>query len=103
MRPCKCGKCRLCWLVKHRPEYAAKFGEPAPTEVLPLAGSRPARLHLRMVCEHMGNRLEVCHTCNDDSRHVYECDLHGRCTRGIVSDKVRSCLTCPDWQLPELR
>ena len=26
MRPCVCGKCRLCWLAEHDPRYAALWG-----------------------------------------------------------------------------
>lgn len=48
------------------------------------------------VCEHEGNVLEWCHQCSGELKHVRECDLHGKCTRGYVSDKVRACAECAD-------
>lgn len=66
---------------------------PAPVRVpVPLAVLRPP-------CEHEGQTLELCHTCKgaDESRHVRECALHDdKCTRAVVSAKVRACATCPD-------
>ena len=92
-RPCKCGKCRLCWLIANRPEYAIKFKEPVP--------NTPAALHsgLRLPCIHMGPVLEWCTTCGDGSRHVRDCAIHERCTQGLVSGNVQSCLTCPDYEM----
>jgi hypothetical protein len=49
-------------------------------------------------CVHEGNVLERCHTCGGEARHVRECDLHGKCTRGFVSNKVQSCSRCPDYK-----
>lgn len=41
--------------------------------------------------------LEWCTSCNGDRKHVRDCDRHDRCTRGFVSDRVRSCDRCPDF------
>lgn len=46
-------------------------------------------------CVHEGNILEWCHTCNGEKRHVRECDHYDdKCTRALVSHKVRACVTC---------
>jgi len=45
-------------------------------------------------CGHEGPILEWCNTCNGEMKHVRECDLYDKCTRGYVSDKVRSCDRC---------
>lgn len=45
-------------------------------------------------CVNEGAILEWCNTCNGESRHVRECDIYDKCTRGYVSNKVRSCVRC---------
>lgn len=54
-------------------------------------------------CEREGAVLEWCHTCNGELKHVRECDLYERCTRGFVSDKVRACSTCGDHTALQVR
>ena len=54
-------------------------------------------------CIHEGAVLEWCTTCQGDGKHVRDCDVHERCTRGLVSEKVRSCTTCADYQSPAVR
>lgn len=52
---------------------------------------------LRPKCRHEGTILEWCHACQSEARHVRECEKHDtKCTRGLVSTLVRSCLNCPD-------
>lgn len=50
-------------------------------------------------CRHEGNVLDRCHTCPAaaEGKHVRECDVHERCTRAYVSDRVRSCDRCGDF------
>lgn len=57
-----------------------------PAKVVPGRRSLP--------CIHEGAVLEWC-TCNDEARHVRDCDKHERCTRG--PGKLRSCATCSDY------
>lgn len=74
------------------PEHAGKAPRRAPPP-------RPVALPVLAPCVHEGQLLELCHTCKgaDESRHVRECDLYGdKCTRAVVSAKVRACATCPD-------
>lgn len=81
------GACATC------ASHSARTGATAKVE-LPV---------LRDPCAHEGNVLETCHTCKgaDESRHVRECAKHDtKCTRAVVSDKVRACATCPD-HVPE--
>lgn len=57
-----------------------------PAKVVPGRRSLP--------CIHEGAVLEWC-TCNDEAKHVRDCDKHERCTRG--PGKLRSCATCSDY------
>lgn len=91
-----CGSCRVCWLVANTVEYAELYGAHPPVS------PQPIRVELRTICVCMGARLESCPTCSDDSRHVYDCDLHERCTRGIVGGHIKSCMQCSDWR-PEVK
>lgn len=45
-------------------------------------------------CTNEGAVLEWCNTCNGESKHVRECDVYDKCTRGYVSSKVRACVIC---------
>lgn len=56
--------------------------------------SQDVRKLYNLPCINEGNILEYCNTCNGESRHVRECDIHEKCTRGFVSNKVRSCVKC---------
>lgn len=63
-------------------------------------------------CKHGGTDkdiIERCPLCQDGTRHVRECEVHGRCTHLHVSPKVMDCLRCqrehlgfepdvPDWR-----
>jgi hypothetical protein len=49
-------------------------------------------------CIHEGAVLEWCNTCNGDMKHVRDCDIYEKCTRGNVSDKVKACVDCKDYQ-----
>ncbi|MDY3555298.1 hypothetical protein R5W24_004439 [Gemmata sp. JC717] len=70
------------------------------------AASAGARTSLPLLtrgpCHHeTGAVLEYCTTCNEEARHVRGCDLHERCTRGYVSDKVQACDRCPQYTAAE--
>jgi len=52
-------------------------------------------------CIHEGSVLEWCTTCSGDKaelRHVRDCEIHERCTRGRVNEKTAACSVCPDWK-----
>jgi hypothetical protein len=52
-------------------------------------------------CVHEGAVLEYCKTCNGsraEGRHVRDCDLHEKCTRGYVSHAVKWCGRCSDYK-----
>lgn len=49
-------------------------------------------------CIHEGAVLEWCNTCNGEMKHVRDCDIYEKCTRGKVSDKVKTCVECNDYQ-----
>lgn len=49
-------------------------------------------------CVHEGAIIEFCPTCSGELRHVRDCAIHDRCTRGVVSAAVRACATCADYQ-----
>lgn len=78
--------------------------KPPTQEPAPAAGGgfAPPAKCARPPCRHEGAIVEHCKSCHRDKegRHVRDCDLHDRCTRTRVSDKVRSCDRCPDY-LPE--
>jgi hypothetical protein len=66
-----------------------RIGDPAPQVQTPAPHPLP--------CIHEGAVLEWCNTCSGELRHVRDCDLHERCTRGVVGETVRSCATCGDY------
>jgi hypothetical protein len=88
-------QCRPCWEYAHVKSCQAAAGLPQ-TGVYATRAEAFAPIRSPLVCIHEGAILEYCHSCNGEAKHVRECDLHGKCTRGVVSDKVRSCSTCPD-------
>lgn len=52
-------------------------------------------------CIHEGAVLEHCHSRKGElaePRHVRDCDLHDKCTRGFVSNRVTWCGRCPDYK-----
>lgn len=78
-----------------RPNAARPTPEPRPIP-LPVLYERPP-------CAREGAVLEFCPTCNKgagERRHVRDCDVHGKCTRGPVSGKIKSCDTCDDYTHP---
>lgn len=88
--PCKCGNCRLCWLVKHRPEYAEKFNEEVPVEIVSLITEM-------YDCIHFGERIGKAVKCMDgcvreDARvSVFSCALFGECTKLLRGEKIPHC------------
>lgn len=62
-----------------------------------VAPVQPA-LRRPLPCKHLGAVVEWCNSCGGGMRHVHDCDLHERCTRGRVSSNVRSCEDCGDYQ-----
>lgn len=58
---------------------------------------RPSRRSLP--CVHEGDVIEPCRSCGGgDSRHVRECDRHGRATRVEAGKGVAVCGTCADYE-----
>lgn len=52
-------------------------------------------------CIHEGAVLEYCKSRHGElaeARHVRDCDIHEKCTRGFVSNLVQSCSKCPDYK-----
>ncbi len=48
-------------------------------------------------CINEGAILEYCYKCNGEIKHVRECEIYERCTRGEVSTKVQACITCENY------
>jgi hypothetical protein len=64
---------------------------PAPQPTVPADPPAPERGE----CVHIGKRLRQlpgCGTCQ-----VYQCDVHGECTRRTRVADVQGCDRCPDW------
>ncbi len=75
-------QCWVCW-TQHR--------TPTPT--------RPSSART-LPCTHEGAVLEFCTSCSPEAgelRHVRDCDKWERATRRHVSDAVRSCSNCADY------
>lgn len=100
---------KLIELAQHDQRYLALL----PAELRPLVhfkGTKPKPklaqalqpLH-SLPCIHEGNILEWCHSCpaTAETKHVRECDIYGKCTRGFVSDKVKACARCDDYATEE--
>lgn len=106
--------CPVCWRAAHDGYYQRKWGLPvtSPERVqrptrrgsvrfrIPDRKSRPAAKPspLSLPCISEGNILERCHKCGAGGKHVRECDEFDKCTREVVSDKVRACATCSRWR-----
>lgn len=56
------------------------------------------RTRYTLPCVKEGAIIEWCNTCNGEMRHVRECDVHEKCTRGLVSQKVKACVRCEDYE-----
>lgn len=56
----------------------------------------------RGICSHRGELIEVrkCDLCGIKGQQfeVFACNLHGECSAGRKHSKVKSCLTCQDWE-----
>ncbi len=85
---CDCAVCRQ-W----RATSAALFARVARSAAPPAA--RPRRQRRDVPCVHEGQVIERCPWGNED-RHVRDCDLYDRCTRG--TSRIQSCAACPDYQ-----
>lgn len=96
-RPCQCdrceklgpyraGDCALCWNWHNSPRYRAHWSR-APIPPRPRRHPVP--------CVHEGQVIERC-PFGDEARHVRDCDIHDRCTRGL--SRIRSCADCPDYE-----
>lgn len=48
-------------------------------------------------CTKEGAVLEWCNTCNSGARHIRDCDIHERCTRGDVYPNIQGCVNCSDY------
>lgn len=116
MRPCKGAHpqpvpdtCYLCWLCENVRHYQRKWGLPETGvyEEIPKNRSSSNRMLIHkgngedmrlrrytLPCIHEGAILEWCHTCNGENRHVRECDIYDKCTRGFVSSSVKACTNC---------
>jgi hypothetical protein len=63
----------------------------------------PARVELPELpppCPHLGSLVQFCNRQGraGEHGHVYECEhFESSCTRGLVSDRVRSCLKCKEY------
>lgn len=56
---------------------------------------------LELPCIHEGAILEYCHSRRGElaePRHVRDCDIHQKCTRGFVSNLVTWCGRCQDYK-----
>lgn len=59
---------------------------------------------LPLPCIHEGAILEHCHSRHGglaEARHVRDCDIYEKCTRGFVSNRVTWCGRCPDYKAEE--
>lgn len=90
-------------LISKDERYVRFRGMPDPTvprpEKPPIRQTSPlvAKPH-RLPCINEGAVLEWCNTCTGELRHVRDCDLHDRCTRGVISENIRTCATCRDYK-----
>lgn len=82
--------CYLCALARDRADYREAWSSDDKPRT-PLSLSHP------LPCKHEGAILEPCYTCGAERRHVRDCDLHEKCTRGYVSNKVKACIRCADY------
>ena len=110
MKPCKHENtepnCRICWLAENVKEVQRKWNLPETGMYATLAESRKQRLvdnlpkgikKVELPCIHEGAILEFCPTCNGEMRHVRDCDIYEKCTRGFVSSNMQSCVRCKDY------
>lgn len=88
-------------LIAKDRRYAHLRGMPDPTQLSivyqPIKTRHTVKPH-RLPCINEGAVLEWCNTCRGELNHVRDCDIHNRCTRGVVSENIRSCATCRDYK-----
>lgn len=72
------------------PSSGRETEQPTPIRSLPV---------LRTQCKHEGAILEPCNQCGarGEARHVRDCDIHDKCTRGFVNNFMHWCGRCPDY------
>ena len=63
-----------------------------------LASATPPRPRYSLPCIQEGAVLEFCTSCHGEMKHVRDCDLHDRCTRGPNQVETASCVTCASYQ-----
>lgn len=91
--PRNCETCRASAVVRD--------GSTRPPIVGYVASTTTPLPVLRSPCVHEGAVLEFCPTCQGDLRHVRDCDVHERCTRGFVSTLIKSCINCPEYRVAQ--
>jgi hypothetical protein len=116
MRPCSCNRvilgqpfvrnrdCGRCWHWFNSTAFRVALGGPteAPTVVSAPAPALPAFKLRSLPCIYEGAIIEACTSCGKkETRHVRDCDIHEKCTRGFVSEKVQSCDRCSSYQPEE--
>lgn len=85
--------------LKKRTEERRNAKQPITTQSNGKSSNRHInRIKYSTPCIHEGAVLEWCNTCNGERKHVRDCDLYEKCTRGKVSDKVRACEECDDYK-----
>lgn len=85
------GQCRFCWLALHDPKYRALYeAKSYPDDCV----HRGKRIGQRS-CEQCGSRGQI--------EPLYECQIHGQCTRSkymVVLQPEKICVGCQDYKAP---
>ena len=93
----------ILWNTK--PEWRAKWEAEAPFRIADAKGlslgeqerigARPG--HRGVPCVRELPVVRYCNDVHNEDRHVRECEIHDRCTRGYVSEEQKACSLCTDY------
>lgn len=92
-------KCSYCWRAINVKSYQRKWGLPQTGKFDTYEARNPLEdmrkiSRYTLPCINEGAIIEWCNTCNGEMKHVRECDVYEKCTRGYVSNLVRNCQSC---------
>lgn len=86
--------CPICRKYRSSAQYRVAMGDPAYP--MPQTAAMKRKKY-SLPCLNEGAILEWCNTCNGEMKHVRECDVHEKCTRGYVSLLVQACTRCTSY------
>lgn len=96
--PKTASQCRICWLSVNDGRYQKLWGLPVTAADGPHHPGPARGGYMPLPCIHEGPVIEHAN-CGSEYKHVRDCEVHDRCTRGPNNGTVACCRDCPDRRL----